>query len=348
MEGGSMNCWTQANSLKKIIAQQYEKGESLAQIAKKYGVSAETIRHVLLRYRPEIIRNWEKRKRDPRAHTTVLTLNEEKKAVQYYKRGMGLNKIGKLFGVSYNVTRKVIRHYARDLMRRPGGPLRITIKKQENELTCQKASLIGHLIADGSVFRDKKGRCVINYSNTSFKLVKSVSRTLNSVYGIKLKIKEKENRIFYVKCVSKRAWQDLLKYTPYGSREWKVPTEILQNPTVLGPPFARALADDEGCVILHPRRVNDWDRRVCLASISSQGRKGTIRLLSLLGINSYENGILVCITGRENLIRFQRMIGFTHYVKVSRGWWKGLGKFKVLRILNKSYDDPRFPLKFMI
>jgi transposase len=338
----------QADSLKKKIAQRYEKGESLAQIAKDYGVSAETIRHVLLRYHPEIIRNWEKRKKDPNAYTTVLTLNEEKKIVEYYKRGMGLNKIAKLFRISYNVARKVVHYYAKHLVRAPVGPLRKNIKRQRNWLTRQKASLIGHLIGDGSVFIDKKGRCIIYFSNTCFKLVKFVSRALESVYGIKLKIRKAENRIFYIKCVSKKAWQDLSKYTPYGSREWRVPIEIFQNSTVLGPPFLRSLADDEGSVILHPRRKNDWNRQICLASTSDQGRKDIIHLLSMLGINSYETGILVCITGRENLIRFQRVVGFTRYVKVSRGWWRGLGKLEVLRILNKSYDDSSFPRKFMM
>lgn len=344
---GLMKHWVQTGSLRRTIVQKYEEGRSLRQIAKKYNVCVETIRQVLLRCCPNIIRSWEKRKKDSKAYTTVLTLNEEKKAIRYYKQGGSLEKIKKLFGVSYNTIRKVVHHYVPDSVRPPVIPPR-NIKRQKHDLTHQKASLIGHLIGDGSVFKDRKGRYIIYYSNSCLKLVKSVLKALSSIYGLKPKIRKQGNSVFFIKCVSKRAWQDLSKYTAYGSREWKVPIEILQNANVLGPPFLRALADDEGCVILHPRRNNDWNRLVCLASISDQGRKGIIHLLSLLRIDSYEIGILIYISGRENLIRFQHVVGFTPSVKVSKGYWKGLGKLEVLKILSRSYNDPLFPQKFIV
>jgi intein/homing endonuclease len=224
---------------------------------------------------------------------------------------------------------------------RPPIKAAVEIKPQPTRLTSKKASLIGHLIGDGSVRGENN---TIRYTNTCLKLVLKVAKAFSDVYGLQRRISER-NGIFQVDWCSKKALEDLCQYTSYRCKEWRIPKEIFENPRVLGPPFLRALFDDDGCVVLcSSSKHKSWQRRVCLRSTSNQGCEDVTRLLSLLGINSRVIKWAVIISGKGNVKRFQSRVGFTQGVKVQRGSWKGMDKAKVLELLLASYEDPSAPL----
>ena len=317
----------------------YASGKTCEEIAAEWKVGNETIRRLLLRHNPEIIRRRGFRKKDPRACTTLLTLEEEKKIVDHYCNGKSLDEIEKLVGVSDSTVCKIVHHFAPHLVRAPVLPPK-PIKPQPPALTPEKAFLIGHLIGDGSVMRKSHA---IRYANTCLKLVSDVSKAFTSVYGLEGRISQREG-IMYIDWCSKEAWKDLQSYTNYHCREWRAPTQILENPKVLGPPFLRALFDDDGCVALCSSRKHErWQRWVCLRSICTYGCEDIARLLSLLEIRSRKACKAVIISGKENLRRFQSVVSFTAGVKVRRGLWKGMNKAEVLELLLASYENPLLP-----
>ena len=219
----------------------------------------------------------------------------------------------------------------------------LKIKQQPMELTPEKACLIGHFIGDGYI---SERDYAIVYANTCQKLVEKVSNAFTSVYGLRGHISLRKDKMLCVYWNSKEAWKDLRQYTDYYSKKWRIPTEIFENPKILGPPFLRALFDDEGCVILWwpPfAKRKGWLRRVYLKSFNNQGCEDVVRLLSLLGIHAHKVDKAVIISGRENIRRFRSVVGFTEGVKVGRGWWKGIDKTEVINLLLLSYDDHSIP-----
>jgi transposase len=321
------------------VLRTYEGGKTCEEIAAEWEVSNETIRRLLLRHKPEIIRRRGFRKKDPLACTTLLTLEEEKKIVDYYCNGKSLDEIEKLIGVSDSTVCKIIRHFAPYLIRAPVLPPK-PIKPQPLVLSPEKAFLIGHLIGDGSVMRKSYA---IRYTNTCLKLVLDVSKAFTSVYGLEGRITQRDG-IINIDWCSKEAWKDLHSYTNYHCREWRVPTQIFEYPKVLGPPFLRALFDDDGCVALcSSRKHENWQRWVCLRSICTYGCEDIARLLSLFEIRSRKAYKAVIISGKENIKRFQSMVSFTTGVKVRRGLWKGIDKAEVLELLLASYENPLLP-----
>lgn len=234
---------------------------------------------------------------------------------------------------------KVLHHYAFDRIRPPITPT-TKIKPQLAKLTPEKASLIGHFIGDGSVM---KKSYAIRYANTCPKLIEKVSKLFADVYGLHGHISQR-GKTLYVDWNSKEAWMDLKRYTNYECRKWRVPAEILENPELLGPPFLRALFDDDGCVALcSSPKHRAWQRWVCLRSINATGCEDVIRLLSSLGIYARRADRAVIVSGKKNIERFQLVVGFTEGVKICRGVWKGLDKADVLKLLLASYDDSSIP-----
>jgi transposase len=310
----------------------YTSGKTCEELAVHYKVSNETVRRLLLHHHPEIIRPRGPRKKDPSACTTFLTLGEEMRVVDYYRVGKSLDEIERLVGISDSTANKIIRHLAPQLLRSPIHPPK-PIKPQPSVLTPEKAFLIGHLIADGSVMRNH----AISYCNKNRILVEKVAEVFEKVYGIPVpKMYLSKDGVFTMRWYRKKAWEDLMRYTEYGSRNWVVPNEIITNPAVLGPPFLRALADDDGCVVLYPR-LHGWYRWICLRTISQPGRLGLIHLLSSLAIGTYETVNAVIISGRKNIERFRQIIGFSQGVKILRGRWRGWDKAEILELLLQSY-----------
>lgn len=306
----------------------------MQQVADLYGVSKGAIRRLLWRYCPEAV--LKRKKLDARAFTTFLTLDQEKEIVDDYKAGHALSDIENRRGVSRDTVTRIVRHYLADVIIPLGHPPQ-PIKPQPPHLTPRKASLIGHLVGDGSVCKRTK---TISYCNKNYMLVNVVAETIEEEFGIRTKISQHRN-LFYAVCHSKKAYEDLVKYTQYGSKNWMVPREVLFDPSSLGPPFLRALADDEGSVSFNLQPNGKWSRRTYISSLCPSGRSGLIQLLSLLGIRARETINAVVINGgKENISRFARFIGFTPGVKILRGkWWRGHDKAEVLDLLLQSYKE---------
>lgn len=331
--------WAQKTVAEKEIIQRYISGQTLEGIAKEYSTSSEAVRRLLLRRCPKIIRSRGIKKKDSMARTAILSLKQEQEIVKLYDKGKSAREIGRALGVSNCTVLKVLHHYALERIRPPIRPA-AKIKPQPPKLTPEKASLIGYLIGDGSVMRSGYA---IRYTNTCLKLILEVSKAFTSTYGLEGHISQREG-ILCVDWNSKEAWRDLQRYTNYYCREWRVPAEIFENFKVLGPPFLRALFDDDGCVALRSsRKHKSWQRWVCLRSINTHGCEDIARLLSLLGIWSRRVSGAVIIARKENLKCFQSIVGFTDGVKVRRGLWKGLNKTEILELLLNSYNAPSIP-----
>ena len=315
----------------KAVIRAYKSRKTMKQIADSHGVSKEIIRRLMWRHCPEVV--LRRKKLDVRAITTFLTLEREREIVNDYKAGYNLSEIENRRRTSRDTVTKIVRHFIPNAVIPLGRPPR-PIKSQPSHLTPKKAFLIGHLVGDGSICKRTK---TISYCNKNHILVNVVAETIEEVFGIRAKISQHRN-LFYAVCHSKRAYEDLIKYTQYGSRSWTVPNEILSNPLTLGRPFLRALADDEGSVSFHLQSSGKWLRRVSISSLCSSGRLGLLQLLSRLGIHARETINAVVINREENIARFARLIGFTSSVKILRGkWWRGHDKAEVLRLLLQSY-----------
>ena len=331
--------WIQKAAAQREIIQKYISGKTLEEIAEEYSTSSEAARRLLLQRCPKVIRSRGIKKKDPRACTAILSFEQEQEIVKLYDEGKSARQIGKALRISNCTVLKVLHYHALDRVRLPIHPA-AKIKPQPTKLTPEKASLIGHFIGDGSVM--KRGYA-IRYTNTCQKLIEKVSKLFTNVYGLNGHISQR-GEMLYVDWGSKEAWVDLRKYTIYDCRKWKVPTEILRNPEILGPPFLRALFDDDGCVALCSSSAHmGWQRWICLRSINSSGCKDIAYLLSLLGIYARKADGAVIISGKENIERFKLMIGFTNGVKVRRGLWKGIDKAEVLKLLLASYRDLSIP-----
>jgi Mor family transcriptional regulator len=326
--------WNKQFEIREKIVQEYLLGQTMKGLANKYSMSFKSVWRLLLRRCPKVV--YSRRKKDPLACTTILTSKQEKEIVQLYRSGMGSERIGKQLRISGETVLKIIRHYIPSEIRSPGDSS-TKIKPQPPELTPQKAFLIGHLIGDGYVPRTPHGKIV--YTNTCLKLVLKMLKVFDKVYGIKGHL-SRRGPVFYVKWTSKKAWEDLRKYTlSYHSKEWRIPKEIF-DPVILGRPFLRALFDDEGSVTLCLTGRKRLAREISLASACKKGREDIIRLSSLLGIHARNNKAKVTIRGKINTKNFQSRICFSKGVKVRNGHWRGLDKREVLDLLIKSYNNP--------
>lgn len=331
--------WMQRAAAEDEMIQKYISGKTTEQIADEYSIDSETVRQILLRRCPEAIRGRGIKKRDSRSHTAILSLAQEEEIVKFYDEGKSARQIGRAFGISNCTVLKVLHYHASNRIRPPIHPA-VKIKPQPTKLTPMKAFLIGHLIGDGSVM--KRGYA-IRYANTCQKLIEKVSKTFTDVYGLSCHISQR-GEMLHADWNSREAWKDLTQYTSYYCKRWRVPTEILENPETLGPAFLRALFDDDGCVALSSStKHKGWQRWICLRSINARGCEDIVRLLSSLGICARKINGAVIISGKENIRRFQPVIGFTNGVKVRKGLWRGICKAEVLNLLLLSYDNFLIP-----
>ncbi len=158
------------------------------------------------------------------------------------------------------------------------------LKNGFRTLTLEKARLIAHLIGDGCVYRCKTNYN-IKYEVKDIELLQQFEEDLIAVYGLKplkgFKASGKTGLpIPFVLLRAKLAFEDLLSYCPYNSRDWCVPSEISGGSKAIKKEFLKALFDDEGTVVHEGR-----GKIVRLYSINEQGLRSIMTLLLEFGIN---------------------------------------------------------------
>ena len=189
------------------------------------------------------------------------------------------------------------------------------LKPGFEQLTKEKARLIGHLIGDGCVFQSKTDYN-IKYEVTDPELLQQFERDLVSVYGLPptkgVNPSGKTGRLIpLIRLRSKRAFEDLKRYCEFGSAVWRVPTEIRVADPAIQTEFLRALFDDEGSVVPQGKYF-----QVRLYSIN---RNGLLQIQELLSAFFISSKLVPGYGAKRNVyglrinerLRFSALIGFS-------------------------------------
>lgn len=143
------------------------------------------------------------------------------------------------------------------------------IKKLKNgsgKLTKEKSRIIAHIIGDGCAYVTKHNYN-IKYEVSDTELLESFEKDMVKVYGLKLshgfKQSGKTDKLIpFVRLRSKLVYEDLLGYSTYFSRDWRIKKPLLNASKNIKREFIKAFCDDEG-------------------SVFKQGKVGIIRIYSI-------------------------------------------------------------------
>ena len=191
------------------------------------------------------------------------------------------------------------------------------LKKGFKNLTKEKARIIAHLIGDGAHYRCKHDYN-LKYEVTDTELLKSFEDDVVKVYGLELKYhynpSGKTGKLIpFVRLRSKLAYEDLLKYASYFSKDWRIKDELLKSSKEIKKEFLKAFFDDEG-------------------SICKEGKRGIIKLYSI---------------NLQGLRQIQKLlIGFNIQGKIYPGYGLKRNVYAILiRDLRLFHDKIGFNLK---
>ena len=161
-------------------------------------------------------------------------------------------------------------------------------KKGYKKLTKAKARLIAHLIGDGAHFRSRHDYN-LKYEVIDLELLKSFNDDLIKVYGLKPSWENHKSGITgrptkFVRLRSKFAFEDLLRYATYYSKDWRLKSLLLDSPKEIKEEFLKAFFDDEGSVTKEGKRGI-----IKLYSINSKGLKQIQKILDDFNITNKMN-----------------------------------------------------------
>ena len=127
----------------------------------------------------------------------------------------------------------------------------------------EKAEIIGLLCSEGCHFVHK-WKCMIYYknrgkhylrrgtteriefSNTNKKLLERFQSLFLSAYQTRVNIKFRPNSDNKILIIKKVLMNDLLKYSDYGWKKWRVPKELFKSNTTTKTAFIRGLYEGDG------------------------------------------------------------------------------------------------------
>ena len=126
------------------------------------------------------------------------------------------------------------------------------LKSGFEELTKEKSRIIAHSIGDGCVYKNKHDY-IIKYEVIDKELLDSFEKDMLKVYGLSLtkgsNPSGKTGKLIpYVKLRSKLVYEDLLKYSTYFSKDWKIYSKILTSSKEIKREFLKSFFDDEGSI----------------------------------------------------------------------------------------------------
>lgn len=192
------------------------------------------------------------------------------------------------------------------------------ILPQTNTLTIPKVRIIARLKGDGSVFvaGRRKTNYYIKFFSKNETELERFREDIKTVYGLKTKVSEKQsgkNPLIKIKhhfIRSKLSFEDLKKYGPFGSYDWRVPKDIKYGPIEIQKEFIKTFAEDEGTVILKNPSVRIY-------SVNLEGLKDIQKMLENLGIETgisigygFGRNVFGLVIKRKSIHAFGTEIGF--------------------------------------
>lgn len=182
------------------------------------------------------------------------------------------------------------------------------------KLTAAKARVIAHLIGDGCVYKSNNDYN-IKYEVKDIESLNSFEKDMLEVYGLELTKGSKPSGftgkpIPFLRLRSKLAYQNLLKYSTYNSKDWSIKKELLESRREIKKEFLKALFDDEGSVIL---KGGKGETR--LYSINLEGLKQIQKMLLEFSIDTtiyagygFKRNVYAIII--KDLAKFASELGF--------------------------------------
>jgi len=202
-----------------------------------------------------------------------------------------------------------------------------------NKWSSNTVSLLGHLIFDGSIIRTS---CI--YNNRNISLINKVENSMKNIYDHKPK-----RWINNETGVSRISYHNVALGTYLQEKSKELLNNICSLSIGLKKEFLKAFFNDEGCIDFRPKRN--------LRQIRGYQKDKSIlfliqKLLCDFGIESrVVNPNEIVISGKENLQKFQKRIGFSPgvYINGNRSnsiWKKSLEKKVLLNEAIKSFKLP--------
>lgn len=216
-----------------------------------------------------------------------------------------------------------------------------------------KAKLLGYCMFDGSVVASKRYN-VVSYSSKFKEQVENFADLTKKIYGfwtsVRNKLHSDGSNIFYCRFCSRKLIEDLRRYTPsFSTRATsnaKVPNEILNGPKSYKIAFLQAFWDDEGAVFFYARkdRAGYTHKLKKLEGYSESLNVlwGLAELHMSLGINIQKKRNRIIISGKDDLLKFRKLINFSPYARVGRevSSWYSIPKKYVLEFALRDFDRP--------
>lgn len=190
--------------------------------------------------------------------------------------------------------------------------------------------LVAHLIFDGEI--NRRG-CIYNNRNVS--LLKRVEICMKDMYDFAPA--RYHNRLTGVARIS---YFNVALGSYVKVKAEELLSGIIKMPKSFKREFLRAFFDDEGCVDFRPerslRRIRGYQKNVMILDIIQE------LLASFDIVASIQLPNEVVVTGRENLLRFQKEINFSPGVKINGSrsnslWRKHLQKRTILQNAISSF-----------
>ena len=208
------------------------------------------------------------------------------------------------------------------------------IQKYHN-ITPEKAEIIGLLCAEGShynyitvynEFFKNRGKYytlirnveAVEFTNLDEKLLHHFRNLMLKVYnyaprptGIKTSMK--------IRIKKKSVIEDLVKYTEFGSKKWRIPEDIFNSSIDIKSSFIRGLFDGDGSITKY---------KIRLVSVNKEGICGVKDLLNSIGIECRTGGPLKVsgnrkptyelIIPRRFILMYKNIISSNHYKKLNK------------------------------
>jgi len=231
------------------------------------------------------------------------------------RKGMTNSEIASALGIS---KRTAVRYTAwlgpRSFMgvRRPLPP-------HAYRMTAAKAGIHAYLVAEGNRKASKPRRTEsyrrvgLEFWNSNPVLLRDFADHVKQVYDYQPWIDFKRGRV-EIRRVA--VVNDLLKYGPYDSHNWTIPSEIINGDLDIRKEWIRCFGDGEA-------HISKSKREITIKSVNLSGLEKIRHLLYGLGIPSringpYDGAYVLTVSRPSNLCRYQKIIGFIGLEKRKR------------------------------
>lgn len=263
------------------------------------------------------------RKQDYSINEIIKITGRPKTSVYFHIKNIPLSAAKKK-DISYK-----LQTTARELARKRKGISKKEFKKIHS-WTPESVLLLAHLIFDGEIL---KKRCV--YNNRSQNLLDRFSKLMLLFYDYPPRIHQNKKT-----GVTRLQYSNVALAQHLFNKASDLNSEIRELPKSCQKEFLRAFFDDEGCmdyrVKSKKRRVRGYQKNQKVLAIVQILLKGFGIESSLQGKNE------VVISGKENLIKFQKEINFSDGVRINPKransiWKKPIEKRDLLDMAIKSF-----------